>query len=116
MVHVRNGLAGIQISSLTRSIYLNCMRNFDFSHSQSPVIHLQGRGHRGCVRELDQGVLDGVVRSGAIPEVLDLTGFRKEFDARLRRNGRIDADNSHSPTYFVNFVEGCAGGENWVWG
>ena len=62
------------------------MSDFDFGHAQGSVVHLQGCSHRRRVRELDKCVLDGVVRSGAVPEVLDLAGLRKELNAGLRRN------------------------------
>ena len=80
------------------------MSNFDLGHPQNPVIHQQGLPDRGHVCELDECVLDRVVRPRAIPEVLDLAGLGEELHAGLSGHGGVDADDRDGAADFVHLA------------
>ena len=91
------------------------MSDFDLGHSQNVIVQQQCWTDGRHVGELDERVLDRIVRPRAVAEVLDLAGLGKELHASLSGHGGVDADDRDGPPDFVDLAQRGSGRKDGVW-
>jgi hypothetical protein len=91
------------------------MSDFDLGHSQNVIVQQQCWTDGRHVGELDERVLDRIVRPRAVAEVLDLAGLGEELHASLSGHGGVDADDRDGPADFVDLAQRGSGRKDGVW-